>query len=432
MAGAGQPALLIPAGTSPHGAALRPSQAATLNSADLVIWVGPELESRLGRSIAALADQARVLRLRDDGDIGWLLARAGGHHHHDDHDRDDDDRGYDDHDRDDDDHDHDDHDRDDDDHDHDDHDRDDDDHDHDDYDRDDDDRDHDDHDHDDHDRDDDDHDHDDYDRDDDRDHDDHDRDDDDRDHDDHDRDDDDHHGTHHDHDSLNMRDKADLVDGERDHRASAQESIGRIDPHLWLDPQRAAVFARSVARALAEMDPEHAALYRQNAHILTDALVALDGEIADILRPVTQQGFVVAHDAYQYFEDRYRLSPLGFVAISPDQPTGAASMQALRNAIAAYGPVCLFTETQFSPRIAQTLAAEFGLQMARLDPLGPPKTAMSGISDTSPSHTVELGTSFFDQSSPNPVIVASRDYFAMMRHLAGTMAACLSSLPRRS
>lgn len=47
MAGVGEPALLVPGGASPHDHALKPSQAADLQKADVVFWVGHELEAFL-------------------------------------------------------------------------------------------------------------------------------------------------------------------------------------------------------------------------------------------------------------------------------------------------------------------------------------------------------------------------------------------------
>ncbi len=43
MAGVGEPLLLVGGGASPHTASLRPSQAAALQSADLVFWIGESL-----------------------------------------------------------------------------------------------------------------------------------------------------------------------------------------------------------------------------------------------------------------------------------------------------------------------------------------------------------------------------------------------------
>ena len=47
------PLLLLPGTASPHGAALRPSQAAALAAAELVIWIGPGLESTLSATTGA-------------------------------------------------------------------------------------------------------------------------------------------------------------------------------------------------------------------------------------------------------------------------------------------------------------------------------------------------------------------------------------------
>jgi zinc transport system substrate-binding protein len=63
MQGAGGPRLLLPPGASPHDYALRPSDAAALQRAALVVWTGPRLEPWLERPLTALAGKARVLRL---------------------------------------------------------------------------------------------------------------------------------------------------------------------------------------------------------------------------------------------------------------------------------------------------------------------------------------------------------------------------------
>ena len=59
----GQPHLIVEPGSSPHGLALRPSQARSLQNADLVVWIGPELTPWLEKPVQSLAGQARDLRL---------------------------------------------------------------------------------------------------------------------------------------------------------------------------------------------------------------------------------------------------------------------------------------------------------------------------------------------------------------------------------
>ena len=64
MAGIATPELIVPPGASEHDYALRPSEAALLQSADLVIWVGPTLTPWLAGPIEALAPTATLLTLR--------------------------------------------------------------------------------------------------------------------------------------------------------------------------------------------------------------------------------------------------------------------------------------------------------------------------------------------------------------------------------
>lgn len=87
MGDLGVPDLLLDRGADAHGFALRPSQAAGLQRADLVVWIGPEMTPWLDRSLQGLGAKARNLGLlaaagtyRRDFDDG------GDHgHDHDDH-----------------------------------------------------------------------------------------------------------------------------------------------------------------------------------------------------------------------------------------------------------------------------------------------------------------------------------------------------------
>lgn len=91
MEGVGEPSLVVPPGTSPHDMALRPSDAAALTEADLIVWTGPVMLPWLDTAIGSLAPEARILTLLETE--GWepliLGARADGadpgHGDHDDH-----------------------------------------------------------------------------------------------------------------------------------------------------------------------------------------------------------------------------------------------------------------------------------------------------------------------------------------------------------
>ena len=114
MDGVAVPHMLVDQSSSPHSTDLRPSQASLLQSADLVVWVGPNIETFLVEPLKALAGKARSLPLADVDGLVRLSVRTGGNwerHSHDHHDADEHDHDHEaadhDHDKDADEHDHD-------------------------------------------------------------------------------------------------------------------------------------------------------------------------------------------------------------------------------------------------------------------------------------------------------------------------------------
>ena len=92
MEGVGSPKLIIPAGASPHEYSLRPSEAKSLQDADMVIWMGEDLAPWMENSIETLSKNAEVITLLEESDTKLLDFREGAlfeehdHGDHDDHD----------------------------------------------------------------------------------------------------------------------------------------------------------------------------------------------------------------------------------------------------------------------------------------------------------------------------------------------------------
>ena len=78
MEGVGAPTLLVKGAATPHTFALRPSGARALRRAEVVFWVGAQLEIFLVKPLAALARNARVVRLSGAEGLTLYPARAGG------------------------------------------------------------------------------------------------------------------------------------------------------------------------------------------------------------------------------------------------------------------------------------------------------------------------------------------------------------------
>ena len=103
MDGVGTPDLIIQPGASPHEYSLRPSEAAALQNADLVFWIGPDLTPWLTDTIETLAPDAAVTTLLEvDGTIELEFREGALFEVHDKHEEDE--HGDDDHKEDDNDH----------------------------------------------------------------------------------------------------------------------------------------------------------------------------------------------------------------------------------------------------------------------------------------------------------------------------------------
>lgn len=100
MEGVGEPELLIEADSSAHTHQLKPSEAAKLYAAQVIIWVGPVYETVLTQLIMRLKDSAQLITVSDLPEIRLLPSRIlkgaqecscskahqhdtqhGGHHH---------------------------------------------------------------------------------------------------------------------------------------------------------------------------------------------------------------------------------------------------------------------------------------------------------------------------------------------------------------
>lgn len=286
MAGVGTPELIVSPGASPHEYSLRPSEAAALQEAELVIWVGPEMTPWLADAIATLSPEASATVLMDLPGTAVLPVREGALFDAHDHTRGDT------------------------------------------------------------------------------------------------------HDDAHGHDDGHGHGRGD-ANGHDDAHAHAH------DPHAWLSPGNAAAWVAAVAQALAAADPDNAAAYAANAAAAQAELAALETEIDAILAPVRGRGFIVFHDAYQYFERAFDLPAAGAISISDAVDPGPARIAEIRARLAAQEVGCVLSEPQFDPGLVATVADGAAVRTGVLDPLG---------SDLAP------GPDLYPQ---------------LMRNLARTLADCL-------
>lgn len=170
-----------------------------------------------------------------------------------------------------------------------------------------------------------------------------------------------------------------------------------LDPHIWLDPENAKAIILEVQKALSQVYPENAQQYEANTKVAISKLDKLLAEISNTLTPVKKRPFVVFHDAYQHFENRFGLNVAGSIIVNPDTIPGAARITEIRQKIRDLQGACVFAEPQFQPQLVTVAAEGSSAKTGILDPIG------------------------FD------IDAGSEHYFTLIRTMAKSMLDCLTA-----
>ena len=91
------------------------------------------------------------------------------------------------------------------------------------------------------------------------------------------------------------------------------------DPHVWVDPVLASRVVDIIADGLADIDPENADLYADNAEDYKERLDAVDEQFEELVSNAERDIAVfVAHDSFRYVERRYGFELHTPVGVAPD------------------------------------------------------------------------------------------------------------------
>jgi len=164
-------------------------------------------------------------------------------------------------------------------------------------------------------------------------------------------------------------------DDDHEHDAKKEEhddheghGHGEYDPHIWLDPINAKVILNEITEHLIEDDSKNTATYKSN---LAKALAKIDKLIIDVITETnTDLSYVVFHDAYQYYENRFNVNILGAMTVNPDVMPGAEQIHEIHEVIEHDNVSCILSEPQFNPDIIKSIAKDTSVKTGVLDPLG--------------------------------------------------------------
>jgi zinc transport system substrate-binding protein len=179
----------------------------------------------------------------------------------------------------------------------------------------------------------------------------------------------------------------------------AHDHKAAVDGHLWLAPDNAKAIVAELARIGSLKRPQAAAQITANAAKAVARIEALDREIAAQLATAQGRPYVVFHDALQYFEQRYGLTPVGSISVDPEVPPSAKRLSDLRARIKTLNAACVFTEPGYETKVVQSVTEG--------------TTAKTGVLDPE-ALTIDKGPDAYD---------------ALMRRLADAFRLCLAPAP---
>ena len=141
------------------------------------------------------------------------------------------------------------------------------------------------------------------------------------------------------------------------------------NPHVWLSVTDAIQQVRNIADQLKEADPAHADAYEKNAAAYIEKLTELKTEMHTALDNVPHKDIVTFHEAFPYFAKEFNLSIIGVVEREPGMEPTPTELQETIEQVNALPSKVLFTEPQYSPAAAETIARETGAKIYTLDPV---------------------------------------------------------------
>jgi manganese/iron transport system substrate-binding protein len=137
------------------------------------------------------------------------------------------------------------------------------------------------------------------------------------------------------------------------------------NPHLWMDPVLAKRYVIEIRDALIAVDPRHAVQYRRNAQgynaRLDELIKHIRGQIATI--PPSHRYMIVFHNAWQYYNDRFGITTLGFVERNPGQEPNPQQIAQLIDLAKRHHVHGVFSEPEYSPKLLYSIAQGAGIKV---------------------------------------------------------------------
>lgn len=136
------------------------------------------------------------------------------------------------------------------------------------------------------------------------------------------------------------------------------------DPHIWHSAANNGAIARVIAESLAQVNPDQADRYTENAARLVTQFDQIDGwiqtQVATV--PPAQRRLVTTHEAFGYFADAYGFEVAGALSgLSTEEKPTPGTLTALVDQVKAAQVPAIFAETTTNPQLIEAVAKDAGV-----------------------------------------------------------------------
>lgn len=137
---------------------------------------------------------------------------------------------------------------------------------------------------------------------------------------------------------------------------------GKPNPHAWMSPTSALIYVDNIRDAFVKYDPEHAAVYKENAEIYKQKIRATIDPIRAELQAVPQdkRWLVTSEGAFSYLARDFDLKELYLWPINADQQGTPQQVKHVVDMVRKYNIHAVFSESTISPAPAKQVARETG------------------------------------------------------------------------
>ncbi len=149
-----------------------------------------------------------------------------------------------------------------------------------------------------------------------------------------------------------------------------QKNGGKKDPHVWVAPSNIKIIAKNIYEALVKIDNKNANYYKINYKKFIQHIKIVDNKIKKILKNTPKNSkFMVFHPSWGYFAKEYHLIQL------PIEVEGKSikpkSLIKIIKIAKAQKIRAIFTQPEFSSKIADQIARELHIKVLKITPLNP-------------------------------------------------------------